>query len=793
MNIDTSRTRKERILLSLTEDDFRDTVVRPLFEKRGLRFLRDTCGPDEEGKDCLFIGKDPLNATMLYAVQTKKGPLKLSAKPRDNLAAAVVQLQTALTVQVPLTEPKCTLTPSVLILCASGKINEAARKHIASTIKDARLRFMDVNDLIPEIDELCPEYWYGVSASQFPYFRRLADTLLAANDTVSFAGPARDPSPLSPVSDENFVGVVLSRVDIQTIRKLGKTEQRPRVEHIPFSAIVRKEQRILVLGEGGSGKTTGIRRAAYEVCMRAMESKQVVLIPVMLRASALSGATENLATIAARTTAIVAGGEAAFSTEDLSAGRVAIFVDALDELPDTEREAVGKLLSEFCDAYPRSRVIVTSREYAFLNTATHLRGFARYRVFPMEVAQALRLVERVTEGRKIEKHVASEMIRRLHDIHGLSLSPLLVTVFVATADFTSKDIPPNITEIFSKFTEMMLGRWDEKKGLAQQYHFQIKDFLLRRLGITLQRAKRRALPLDECRSLFADELSRRGQSANIGVLFDEIVERSGLVHVNDGAVEFRHHLLQEYYAGRGITDAAELSSVVADDWWRNAIVFYFGDNPTASDRLNELTKVATVLSSRELYNAAITVGLAMQACYLAEVSAKDELLLWVVRNLASTYAAFLEILERNHERFPLLAFITYYIVARDAVACDQVANVLRNLAADELWGSNELEIFWCAVGLIESGNTKEAQKLLKGFRPKDQRLLLALDLGCTYIANRQVSRNDARSDAEAISKQIRPRIGHLLEEVLHELKGVILELRGGEIRAVDRLAEPMAE
>ena len=97
------------------------------------------------------------------------------------------------------------------------------------------------------------------------------------------------------------------------------------------------------------------------------------------------------------------------------------------------------------------------------------------------------------------------------------------------------------------------------------------------------------------------------------------------------------------------------------------------------------------------------------------------------------------------------------------------------------------------MGLIESGNTKEAQKLLKGFRPKDQRLLLALDLGCTYIANRQVSRNDARSDAEAISKQIRPRIGHLLEEVLHELKGVILELRGGEIRAVDRLAEPMAE
>jgi len=51
-----SRFRKERFLRSMTEDQFRDQVVRPLFLRKGLKDGRDLCGIDEEGKDCIFIG-----------------------------------------------------------------------------------------------------------------------------------------------------------------------------------------------------------------------------------------------------------------------------------------------------------------------------------------------------------------------------------------------------------------------------------------------------------------------------------------------------------------------------------------------------------------------------------------------------------------------------------------------------------------------------------------------------------------------------------------------------------------
>jgi len=52
------RGTKKKFLKDLSEEEFRDRVVRPLFLKRGLRDGRELCGPDEEGKDCVFVGTD---------------------------------------------------------------------------------------------------------------------------------------------------------------------------------------------------------------------------------------------------------------------------------------------------------------------------------------------------------------------------------------------------------------------------------------------------------------------------------------------------------------------------------------------------------------------------------------------------------------------------------------------------------------------------------------------------------------------------------------------------------------
>ena len=82
-----SRFKKERFIRSMSEDEFRDKVVRPLFLRKQFKDGRDLCGPQEEGKDTIFVEMNRLGFPVLYAVQTKKGNLKKSDKCHKMSAA----------------------------------------------------------------------------------------------------------------------------------------------------------------------------------------------------------------------------------------------------------------------------------------------------------------------------------------------------------------------------------------------------------------------------------------------------------------------------------------------------------------------------------------------------------------------------------------------------------------------------------------------------------------------------------------------------------------------------------
>jgi hypothetical protein len=88
-----SRFKKERFLKKLTEDEFRDRVVRPLLLLRGMKDGRDLCGPNEAGKDAIFVTENILGQLDVYSVQTKRGTLNLSRKISQNIVEATTQLK----------------------------------------------------------------------------------------------------------------------------------------------------------------------------------------------------------------------------------------------------------------------------------------------------------------------------------------------------------------------------------------------------------------------------------------------------------------------------------------------------------------------------------------------------------------------------------------------------------------------------------------------------------------------------------------------------------------------------
>jgi hypothetical protein len=137
-----SRLKKEKYLASFTEDEFRDLIVRPIFYRKGFEDGRDLCGPDEEGKDCVFFQNDLLSRRLMYAVQTKRGNLNLTRKVKESIIEAETQLKTALNTVVTITAGRLKFRPSCVILCTSGTINKSAREHLANSVNDPRLEFL---------------------------------------------------------------------------------------------------------------------------------------------------------------------------------------------------------------------------------------------------------------------------------------------------------------------------------------------------------------------------------------------------------------------------------------------------------------------------------------------------------------------------------------------------------------------------------------------------------------------------------------------------------------------------
>lgn len=802
-----SRFRKYRFLLEMSEDQFRDEVVRPLFLRQGLSDGRDVCGPSEKGKDAVFVNVDKLGIEDAYVVQTKKGNINLSRKTEANLLEAMTQLKTAADTKVTFVKTKRRQLPVKVILCVSGKINDAAREHICQEISDPRLVFLDADELIPKLDDLFPELWLGIDADIAPYLRKIKEIVENSDDSLAVAELLPRDSQISVATDRGFVPLQLYRMTLELKKKHGQMVKEPHFEQMPVTGLLRKRKKLFVIfGGAGSGKSTSLKRLAYVSATRGLKFESTKpTIPVLLRAVDILGNLDrSLAEICGAECCRVAGSrEVCFSTEDLTAGRVFVLIDGLDEISDDPgRVSVVSCLERFHQNYPECSVVLTSRDYSSIEGLDALKSFERYNLSPINYKQAQQIIKTVQKGKNLPAEKSQELVRRLEEVHGMELNPLLVTVFAATSDYSRQDIPANITELFKKFTEMMLGRWDATKGFKYQYHAPLKDFILTKVAFEMHKAKLTKIDIDHFDRLVRTELANRGHEAETEHLRDEILNRSGLFIVIERRIEFRHLLMQEFFAGRGIPSPDYLHSVISDPWWRRAVVFYFGDHPHDPAGLRSAIDVVRGRSVEQNYEAALTLGLALQACYLVEVKDKIDIYRWVVEGVSAAKDEFLGAGEWKG-RFPVIGrFLFYYLFGRDSVALSVLGSRVREILETSAWNAlpvteKDLRNFWVLVGLIECGAMEEVELLLKTFKPSDSRLLLGIHLGCYLTQHVRVCTKDQRDAAKRICDRLSSQVGHLRVQLLEEVKTELLEVRADAIRTIeipvtaDRDGEPV--
>jgi hypothetical protein len=218
-------------------------------------------------------------------------------------------------------------------------------------------------------------------------------------------------------------------------------------------------------------------------------------------------------------------------------------------------------------------------------------------------------------------------------------------------------------------------------------------------------------------------------------------------------------------------------------------VFYFGEHPGESEAFFHLTAALSARPISEKYYSSITLGLALQACYLLQTDEKLKILPWVIEGISKAKDLFLKATDESGQ-YPLSRFLAYYLIGRDSVAnnilrekFDEVSSLL--LQESQSQEDKDIRKFWLLIGLMESGSVDAIQEEIKKFRPADSRLLLAFHLGCFLLENHRVAGRDEKKVAADVCKHLAERVGHLREQLLKEWKSELLEIRQGTIRAIE--------
>lgn len=819
-----SDERKREALDALSEDEFRDKVIRPLYRHQGLTHLRDVCGPDEEGKDCLFLAPGPLGEQILIAVQTKAGPISMpGTNPNNSLIAYTHQLEMALKTSVVLDDGVTKLRPLQAHLCASGKISNSARNYLFEHLDGERIKVLGSDQIIEMIDKHFHEFWLGVDAERFPYVKELRRRLCCADDVIRIGEPPAAPGADCPALDGNYVQLKLTRMEEQTQHRIKTTElpsahqarhKRPdvinttEVRRVPKfvdvsvdSILNQGEHLILITGEGGAGKTTALRRLAVTLIDKVLTGDKDATVPVVLKAKQIAAWKKTLTELLAAETMAISGGQSPFGNDDLETGKLAILIDALEEVDENgvERSAVLDTILEFHKAYPECPIVLTSRDYRSVLELLQIARFQHYWILPIGLKEADALITRAIERKTVDREVVRTTIKKLHEHHGMNLSPMLLTVFLSSSDFTRQDLPPNIAEIFAKFTEQMIGRWDEKKGLGQQYEAKTKDYLLRKLAFQMHQSRLRSIPLADVRRLFDVELKKTGLEIDRERIIAEVVERSGLLRQAEGdSLEWRHHVIQEYFAGRGVPNAAFFESVASDEWWRVPMVFYFGSNPENFTDLWKIVENTSVLDLAALFDAAITIGLSVQACYLADIDQKVKTLSWVVETFAKSMDEFRKALDGKEgggkEMMGLCGMIA---LGRDAIGARtlaRMASVKERKEGDALFeplNPDRVEA-WRIIGLLEATELVAATQALSSFKPDDRELIFMVHLSVAWAIYSQNPTGELRKVLQIYLENTGEIIDDMRQKLFKELKSLFFQIRSGKVTAVEAEAPPAA-
>jgi hypothetical protein len=233
----------------------------------------------------------------------------------------------------------------------------------------------------------------------------------------------------------------------------------------------------------------------------------------------------------------------------------------------------------------------------------------------------------------------------------------LMAILYRDGEVDLEELPANITELYNKFSDYYLNRWDETKGILLQYKHEQAKHILAFIAEELHKKGIQEISIIDLKSFLQDLKKKHplDELEDIDCFIEGLKDRVGLIQFieDDQVFSFCNLSFQEYFASIYFDDSSEqeLLNCAYQEWWENTIIFYCGRQPKRDVFINKMVKNKIPIEMQQYFQHINLLSKCLQASHLISRDSQSEIIGNIIHNFDMLYkTVLLSDIEMNKDK-----------------------------------------------------------------------------------------------------------------------------------------------
>lgn len=577
---------------------------------------------------------------------------------------------------------------SEIWIITSKTISSNAQRKIHAEFKDKKIKFIDGNSLVSLIDKYLPNFWGKNEIQVTAYFDSMRDTLIDLDKNTSIIN----------ARDYYYIGQ-----DVEIAKRMGedgycKASKRKKVN---LMSEILENDILIVEGSVGCGKSKLLRHIALSYAKDNVYDEHKI-IPIYLDYCEYLDRYDNNPS---RLVDNVCNKYKIIPDDS----KFLFLIDGVDEICKTDEE-IGDYLFDTIkkiESFKNCKVVCAMRYSPITGKKAYsIRSASYYTLKQLSIDQVIKCLKIICSNiqfsfRLIEDIKKSTLFK---EIPKSPISTLLLAKLIS--EDPKQDLPSSMTELYSKYFELMLGRWDADKGLKAQKEYDAINSFSIELAKYFLNNKIVTISKEEAVQIFSKYLLTRNLHKEIdsGKLLDNALKTSGLfVQDSYGNMSFKHRTFFDFFVAKGFREnlSLEINNNAFSRFWSNIYYFYIGLRKDCPDTLDEIMRLepssedeewGRIFFAGQYFLAGFLTPYEVVKDYLPTVFIKAATLYWNISRGKITSAV--------QDFPPIVVFTLLQTIFREYYSYEYFRNSLSDVYLKVLDSEEDDEIKFYAIYLI---------------------------------------------------------------------------------------------